>query len=88
MFYLLLEINLTANIIVIMKSTVAIITKGSITMPAKVRKSMGVNKRGDKLLYTYDEKEKVMTIKKPTVDFSTPVVMDTDSYYKENRSKK
>lgn len=84
-----------------MKNTIAVTTKGTFTMPAKVRKSMGVNQRGDKLLYTYDEKEKIMTIKKPTVDFrqlqkkmqvlvdpSTPVVTDVDSYYKENRSKK
>jgi len=38
-------------------------------MPAEVRRSLGVDKKGDKLAYTYDEKNQQLIIKKADVSF-------------------
>ena len=68
-------------------------------MPAKIRKQLGVNKQGDKLIYTYDEKNQRLIIEKPRMDFkeiqdqlrrhidpSIPPLMDVDKFYQDNRN--
>ncbi len=40
-------------------------TKGTFTMPAKIRKDLGLKATGDKLLIDYSPAAKVITIKKP-----------------------
>lgn len=52
-----------------MQNTITMTTKGTFTMPAKVRRGLGVNEKGDRLVYTYDEKRGQMIIEKPNVNF-------------------
>jgi len=73
-------------------------TKGTFTMPAHIRKAMGVNTKGDKLIYKYDEAKKRITIEKPSVDLNalqkkmarfikpnTPPLRSVDEFYQKNR---
>lgn len=82
-----------------MNQTITMTTKGTFTMPAKIRKQLGVNKQGDKLIYTYDEKNQRLIIEKPRMDFkeiqdqlrrhidpSIPPLMDVDKFYQDNRN--
>lgn len=54
-----------------MKNTITVTTKGTFTMPASIRKRLGVSTKGDKLAYTYDEKNERLIIEKPKDGFET-----------------
>lgn len=49
-----------------MQTTITITSKGQVTLPAKVRKSLGLQKAGDKLILDYDERNHRAIISKPT----------------------
>ena len=81
-----------------MNKTITMTTKGTFTMPVHIRKSMGVNTKGDTLVYTYDEAKKRITIEKPNVDLDalqkkmarfikpgTLPLRNVDEFYQKNR---
>ena len=47
------------------QKTIAMTPKGTFTLPAPVRKQLGLNKLGDKLLLTFHQKSGTITIEKP-----------------------
>lgn len=44
---------------------ISMTSKGTFTLPAKVRKELGLNSRGDKLLMDFSSASNEITIKKP-----------------------
>jgi len=82
-----------------MNKTITMTTKGTFTLPAHVRKAMGISDKGDKLTYEYDEVNKRVTIEKPTVDLlalqknmaqyikpGTKPVKNVGDFYQKNRT--
>lgn len=49
-----------------MNKTITMTTKGTFTLPASIRKKLGVNNKGDKLNITLDESNQRAIITKPT----------------------
>jgi bifunctional DNA-binding transcriptional regulator/antitoxin component of YhaV-PrlF toxin-antitoxin module len=48
-----------------MKTSITMTSKGTFTLPIAVRKSLGVQSMGDKLLMSFDSKSKRVIITKP-----------------------
>ncbi len=48
-----------------MKQTITMTSKGTFTLPLEVRRKLGVNAQGDKLLLEFDEQALRATISKP-----------------------
>jgi len=47
------------------QKAITMTSKGTFTLPAKVRKELGLTKAGDKLLLTFHQKNGEVTLKKP-----------------------
>lgn len=47
------------------QKAITMTSKGTFTLPAKVRKELGLTKAGDKLLLTFHQKNGEVTMKKP-----------------------
>ncbi len=45
------------------QKAITVTSKGTFTLPAKVRKELGITKAGDKLLLSYHEKSKTVEIR-------------------------
>lgn len=81
-----------------MKNTITVTTKGTFTMPAEIRKKLGINQKGDKVKYLYDKKNKRLIIEKSNADFKKlqqtmqknlkpgiKPLQNIDDYYQEKR---
>lgn len=82
-----------------MKTTLTITSKGQTTIPAPIRRKLGLDKSGGILLVDFDEHKGELTISKPlSIDAlsnkltayikpgTTPLV-DVDAYYQANRER-
>jgi len=82
------------------QSTITVTTKGTFTLPAYIRKEMGVNKKGDRLAISFDKKSKKVTISPPgSFDFAAiqarlaPYVknkkplLDVSGYYNQRKPR-
>lgn len=79
------------------KNTITVTSKGQTTIPAAIRKKLGVSKHGGVLQITFNEERGELIISKPLTieDLSnklstyikphTPPLMDVDTYYQANR---
>ncbi len=82
-----------------MIDSITMTTKGTFTLPARIRKDLGLNSKGDRLAYSYDAVAKRLTINRP-VDFNelqakmstyikpdTKPLTDVSEYYHTHRQK-
>ena len=78
-----------------MKNTITMTSKGTFTLPAEIRKKIGVNKLGDKLNIEFNEKTNQVVISKPTsLDdiqkytskyIKKEPLIGVDKFYQDNR---
>jgi AbrB family looped-hinge helix DNA binding protein len=83
-----------------MKSTLTITSRGQTTLPADIRKELGIPRDGGKLDITYDEQRGQVILTKPLsidelsdrlsmyVKPGTKPVLNVDDYYQEHRDLK
>lgn len=73
--------------------TITMTSKGQITLPARVRKAMALNQRGEKLILDFEPSSQQVVLSKPMsfaeiqakaqsyVNPGTPPLMDVDAFY-------
>ena len=85
------------DIVMRMKDTITITSKGQTTIPAPIRNKLGLGKSGGVLRITFNESKEELIISKPlSIDAlsskissyikpNTQPLVDVDSYYQANR---
>jgi bifunctional DNA-binding transcriptional regulator/antitoxin component of YhaV-PrlF toxin-antitoxin module len=88
------------DIVMIMKTTLTITSKGQTTLPATIRKKLGIPQSGGTLHIAFDEHKGEAVITKPLgiedlsrqisrhIKPGTKPLLSVDNYYQKHRDKK
>ena len=88
------------RIVMIMNNTITITNKGQTTIPASIRRQLGIDKSGGILRINFDERNSELVISKPVniaelserisrhIKPGTRPVVNVDEYYQTNRKVK
>lgn len=83
-----------------MRNVISMTSKGTFTLPVKIRESMGLRKKGDRLVITFDPETKTAEISKPQdfqelqkitskyVTRGKKPLLNVDEFYQANRGKR